>query len=139
MAVGCKMQAGTAYIEKHNQVAAFFTRIYFLPYLPKTRDILQKIANNKARILCDFPIQINKQALANQPDILLTDKNQKPVLIIERAKKLKKYQKLKITREDMESESQSGLSGGGNISVPQHILNWKSGSNNTVELPFLWS
>lgn len=39
------------------------------------------LENNKAMILWEFATQLDKQVLANQPDIAVIDKNQKSALV----------------------------------------------------------
>ena len=63
--------------------------------------------NNRAKILWDFSFQTDKQLLANQPDIVVVDKEQKRVVVIDVAipadanirkkehEKVEKYQGLK--------------------------------------------
>ena len=67
--------------------------------------------NNKAKPLWDLPIQTDRKLLANQPDIVIVDKQKKEAVVIDIAvprdsniknkehEKLEKYQGLK---EDLE-------------------------------------
>ena len=85
---GCKIQAGTAYTERHNQVAGIVYRNICTVYgldPPKSRwEIPQKVVeNDRAKILWDFQIQADRQVLANQPDIVVVDKDQKTVVAID--------------------------------------------------------
>ena len=118
------MQAGTAYTERHNQVAGIVYRNICSEYgldPPKSRwETPQKVVeNNRAKLLWDFQIQTDRKVLANQPDIVVVDK-QKEAVVIDVAvpsdsnikkneyEKLEKYQGLK---EDVEGEGHSGPSG----------------------------
>ena len=85
---GCKMQAGTAYTERHNQVAGIVYRNICSEYgldPPKSRwETPQKVVeNNRAKLLWDFPIQKNRKVLANQPDIVVIDKQKKDAVVID--------------------------------------------------------
>ena len=67
--------------------------------------------NNKAKPLWDLPIQTDRKLLANQPDIVIVDKQKKEAVVIDIAvprdsniknkehEKLERYQELK---EDLE-------------------------------------
>ncbi len=69
------------------------------------------VENDRAKILWDFQIQTDKMAIANQPDIVVVDKQRKTAVVIEVAipsdnnikkkehEKLKKYQGM---REELE-------------------------------------
>lgn len=75
-------QAGTAYTERHHQIAGIvFRNICTVCGIdpPKTRwEFPEKIVKNKrARILQDFRIQRSRQILINQPNIVVKDENQK--------------------------------------------------------------
>ena len=39
--------------------------------------------NNRAKVLWDFSFQTDKQLLANQPDIVVVDKEQRRVVVID--------------------------------------------------------
>ncbi|TWW69263.1 hypothetical protein D4764_18G0000690 [Takifugu flavidus] len=109
---GCKMLAGKAYMERHNQVAGIVYRNICTEYgleVPGTRwETPPKVVENKqAKILWDLQIQTVKMLMANQPDIVVVDKHQKTVVVIDVAilsdsnirkkehEKLEKYQGLK--------------------------------------------
>ena len=76
---------------------------------PKSRwETPQKVVeNNRAKLLWDFPIQTDRKVLANQPDIVVVDKQKKGAIVINIAvlsdsnikkkeyEKLEKYQRLK--------------------------------------------
>ncbi|TKS67246.1 Multidrug resistance protein 1 [Collichthys lucidus] len=113
------MLAGSAYMERHNQVAGIVYRNICNQYgieVPKSRwAIPQKVAeNNRAKVLWDFSFQTDKQVLANQPDIVVLDKEQKRVVVIDVAipadanirkkehEKLEKYQGLKEQLEQID-------------------------------------
>ena len=71
------MQAGTAYTERHNQVAGIVYRNICSKYgldPPKSRwETPQKVVkNNRAKLLWDFQIQTDRKILANQP-VLYTE------------------------------------------------------------------
>ncbi|TWW75426.1 hypothetical protein D4764_13G0000880 [Takifugu flavidus] len=69
---GCKMLAGKAYMERHNQ--------YGLEFPGSRWETPPKVLENKqAKILWDFQIQTDKMVVANQPDIVVVDKHQKTV------------------------------------------------------------
>lgn len=78
------MQARRTYIERHNQIAGITYRnncsIYGLGPSQGQMGNSQKIVENKAKILF-FSIQTCKM-LADQPNIVLTDKNLKLALVI---------------------------------------------------------
>ncbi|TWW66946.1 hypothetical protein D4764_20G0009780 [Takifugu flavidus] len=61
------MLAGKAYMERHNQGET----------PPKV------LENKQAKILWDFQIQTDKMVVANQPDIVVVDKHQKRVVVID--------------------------------------------------------
>ena len=112
------MLAGSAYMERHNQVAVIVYRNICTQYgleVPKPQwDITPKVVeNNKAKILWNFSFQTDKQLLANQPDIVVVDREQKRVVVIDVAipadanirkkehEKIEKYQGLKEQLEQM--------------------------------------
>ena len=85
---GCKKLAGTAYTERHNQVALIVYRkickVYDLEVPQKWWDIPEKVTeNDRAKILWDFHIQTDKKVVANQPDIVLVDKGKNSAIIID--------------------------------------------------------
>ena len=115
---GCKILAGSAYMERHNQVAGIVYRNICTQYgieVPKSQWAApQKVAeNNRAKVLWDFSFQTDKQVLANQPDIVVVDKEQKKAVVIDVAipadanirkkehEKVEKYQGLKEQLEQM--------------------------------------
>jgi hypothetical protein len=108
---GCTQLAGTAYTERHNQVALIVYRnicqVYDLETPRNWWEIPEKVVENeKAKILWDFHIQTDKQVMANQPDIVIVDKEKKVATIIDIAvpmdinikakehEKIEKYQPL---------------------------------------------
>lgn len=113
---GCKQLAGTAYTERHNQVANIIYRQICETYdleTPKNwwETPNKAIENSKAKILWDFYIQTDKQVLANQPDIVIIDKDKKQATIIDIAipndyniqdKEKEKVQKYQPLREELE-------------------------------------
>ena len=81
------MQAGTAYTERHIQMAGIVYRNICSEYgldPPKSRwETPQKVVkNNRARLLWVFPIQTDGKVLANQPDIVIIDKQKKEAVVI---------------------------------------------------------
>ncbi|TWW59398.1 hypothetical protein D4764_06G0009280 [Takifugu flavidus] len=124
---GCRMLAGKAYMERHNQVAGIVYRNICTEYgleVPGSRweTPLKVLENKQAKILWDFQIQTDKMVVANQPDIVVVDKHQKTVVVIDVAipsdssirkkehKKLEKYQGLKEETENVGHEGNSGPS-----------------------------
>ena len=113
---GCKMLAGSAYMERHNQVAGIVYRNICTQYgleVPKSQwAIPQKVVeNNRAKVLWDFSIQTDKQLLANQPDIVVVDKERKRAVVIDvaipadaniRKKEHEKVDKYQGLREQLE-------------------------------------
>ncbi|TWW67366.1 hypothetical protein D4764_02G0004070 [Takifugu flavidus] len=112
------MLAGKAYMERHNQVAGIVYRKFCTKYgleVPGSRwETPPKVVENKqAKILWDFQIQTDKMMVTNQPDIVMVDKHQKTVVVIDVAipsdsnirkkehEKLEKYQGLKEEIERM--------------------------------------
>uniref|UniRef100_A0A3B5PPD0 Reverse transcriptase domain-containing protein n=1 Tax=Xiphophorus maculatus TaxID=8083 RepID=A0A3B5PPD0_XIPMA len=113
---GCKILAGKAYMERHNQVAGIVYRNICAEYGLETPgskwETPPKVAENaRAKILWDFQIQTDKMVMANQPDIVVVDKQQRKAVVIDVAipsdcnirkkehEKLEKYQGL---REELE-------------------------------------
>ncbi|XP_078017068.1 uncharacterized protein LOC144458442 [Epinephelus lanceolatus] len=109
---GCTMQAGSAYMERHNQVPGIVYRNICTQYrlkVPKSQwDTPPKVdENNRAEILWDFSFQTDKQLLANLPDIVVVDKYQERAVVVDVAipansniskkehEKVEKYQWLK--------------------------------------------
>ncbi|TWW53461.1 uncharacterized protein LOC130519722 [Takifugu flavidus] len=113
---GCKMLAGKAYMERHNQVAGIVYRNICTEYgleVPGTRwETPPKVVENEqAKILWDFQIQTDKMVVANQPDIVVVDKHQKTVVVIDvaipndgniRKKEHEKLEKYRGLKEEME-------------------------------------
>jgi hypothetical protein len=108
---GCKQLVGTAYTERHNQVALVVYRkicdVYDLEKPSQWWEVPERVKENeKAKILWDFHIQTDKQVQANQPDIVIVDKESKKAVIIDIAvpsdfnikskeqEKIEKYQPL---------------------------------------------
>ena len=98
--VGRKMQAGTAYMERHNHMAGIVCRNicaeYRLEVSESKCELPPKVVENDwAKILWDFQIQTDKQVRTNQLDIVVVDKLQKKAAVIdaeeEGYKKLEKY------------------------------------------------
>ncbi|KAF7664173.1 hypothetical protein LDENG_00185720 [Lucifuga dentata] len=106
------MLAGTAYTERHNQVAGIVHSNICAEYgleVPKAKwETPPKVVENgRARVLWDFKFQTDKQVLANQPDTVVVDKEQKRAIVIDVAvpadsnirkkehEKIEKYQGLK--------------------------------------------
>ena len=85
---GCTKLAGTAYMERHNQVALIVYRNICKTYNIETPknwwEYPEKVVeNDQAKILWDFHIQTDKQVRANQPDIVIVDKDKKEATIID--------------------------------------------------------
>ncbi|TWW64336.1 hypothetical protein D4764_03G0013440 [Takifugu flavidus] len=106
------MLAGKAHMERHNQVAGKVYRNICTEYGLEVQgarwETPPKVLENKqAKMLWDFQIQTDKMVVANQPDIVVVDKPQNTVVVIDVAipsdsnirkkehKKLEKYQELK--------------------------------------------
>ncbi|TWW69428.1 ATP-dependent Clp protease proteolytic subunit, mitochondrial [Takifugu flavidus] len=109
---GCKMLAGKAYMERHNQVAGIVYRNICTEYgleVPGSRwETPTKVLENKqAKILWDFQIQTHKMVVVNQPDIVVVDKHRKTVVVIDVAIlsdsniRKKEHEKLKEEMERM--------------------------------------
>ncbi|XP_051916213.1 uncharacterized protein LOC127597287 isoform X2 [Hippocampus zosterae] len=113
---GCKMLAGKAYMERHNQVAGIVYRNICAEYgleTPRSKwETPPKVVeNDRAKIMWDFQIQTDKMVMANQPDIVIIDKGQRKAVVVDVAvpsdgnirkkehEKLEKYQGL---REELE-------------------------------------
>ncbi|XP_054913489.1 uncharacterized protein LOC129377515 [Poeciliopsis prolifica] len=113
---GCKILAGKAYMERHNQVAGIVYRNICAEYgleTPRSKwETPPKVVENaRAKILWDFQIQTDKMVMANQPDIVVVDKHQRKAVVVDVAipsdcnirkkehEKLEKYQGL---REELE-------------------------------------
>ncbi|KAF7641260.1 hypothetical protein LDENG_00287520 [Lucifuga dentata] len=82
------MLAGTAYTERHNQVAGIVYRNicakYGLEVLKSKWETPPKVVeNSRAKVLWDFKFQTDQQLLANQPDMVVVDKEQKRALVID--------------------------------------------------------
>ncbi|KAF7649100.1 hypothetical protein LDENG_00146690 [Lucifuga dentata] len=83
----CKMLAGTAYTERHNQVAGIVYRNICAKYrleVPKSKwETPPKVVENgRDKVLWDFKFQTDKQLLDNQPDMMVVDKEQKRAVVI---------------------------------------------------------
>ncbi|KAK7930437.1 hypothetical protein WMY93_006832 [Mugilogobius chulae] len=113
---GCKMLAVKAYMERHNQVAGIVYRNICAEYgleTPRSKwETPPKVVeNDRAKILWDFQIQTDRMVMANQPDIVVVDKEQRRAVVVDVAipsdgnirrkehEKLEKYQGL---REELE-------------------------------------
>ena len=103
-------------MERHNQVAGIVYRNICTQYgleVPKSQWAKpQKVVeNNRAKVLWDFSIQTDKQLLANQPDIVVVDKERKRAVVIDvaipadaniRKKEHEKVEKYQGLREQLE-------------------------------------
>lgn len=104
------MQAVTVYMEHHNQVTGIVYRnisAEYVSFMVKMEDASKVIENDQATILWDFQIHADKMVMANQPDVVVADKQQKRTIVIDvtvpsdtttkqkEHKKLEKYQGLK--------------------------------------------
>ena len=113
---GCSKLAGTAYMERHNHLAAIVYRTicseYDLEHSGKPRDIPERVVqNDHAKLLWDFHIQTDIRLKHNQPDIVLVDHRTRTCLIIDIAvprdenirekeqEKVDKYEPLRIELE----------------------------------------
>uniref|UniRef100_A0A3P9J433 Carbohydrate sulfotransferase n=1 Tax=Oryzias latipes TaxID=8090 RepID=A0A3P9J433_ORYLA len=97
---GCKMLAGKAYMERHNQVAGIIYRNMCAEYeleTPRSKwETPPKVVENeRAKILWDFQIQADRMVMANQPDIVVVDKEQRKAVMA----KLKHYTKFLFVRD----------------------------------------
>ncbi|XP_055368940.1 uncharacterized protein LOC129604854 [Betta splendens] len=109
---GCKMLAGKAYMERHNQLAGIVYRNICAEYgleTPRSKwETPPKVVDNeRAKILWDFQIQTDRMVMANQPDIVVVDKEQSKAVVVDVAipsngnirkkehEKLEKYQGLR--------------------------------------------
>ncbi|KAF7665893.1 hypothetical protein LDENG_00129980 [Lucifuga dentata] len=113
---GCKMLAGTAYTERHNQAAGIVYRIICAEYgleVPKSKWETPPtvVENGRAKVLWDFKFQTDKQLLANQPDMVVVDKEQKRAIVIDvavpadsniRKKEHEKIEKYQGPKEELE-------------------------------------
>jgi len=82
------MQAGTAYMECHNQVAGIVYRNICTKYgleapSSKRKTPPKVVEKNQAKILWDFQIQTDKLVMASQPDIVLVHKLKKKTVVID--------------------------------------------------------
>lgn len=110
------MLEGMVYMQQHNQVAGIVSSNicggFGLEDLRSKGDTSPGVVeNNQAKLPWDFQIQTDKVLMANQPDIVVADKQRRKVVIIDVAihgdskirekedKELKKYQGL---RQDLE-------------------------------------
>ena len=85
---GCKQLAGNAYTERHNHVTGVVYRSLCDEYgLNKPQHWWEAPGkvneNDRAKILWDFYIRTDKHVLANQPDIVVVDKENKRATIID--------------------------------------------------------
>ena len=110
------MPAGKAYTARHNNVAGIMYRNICTEYgldPPKSRwETPQTVVeNNRAKVLWDFHIQTDRKVLANQPDIVIVDKQKKEAAVIEvavpsdsnmRKKEYKKLEKYRGMKEELE-------------------------------------
>jgi hypothetical protein len=113
---GCKQLAGTAYMERHNHVAGVVYRglctRYGLTQPQHWWEIPSKVnEDNRAKILWEFHVQTDKHILANQPDIIVVDKEENQATIIDIAvpndynissKERDKVEKYQPLREEIE-------------------------------------
>lgn len=77
-----KMQAGTIYMKRYNEVIAIVYRnicAKFEVELPNSQwDTSHEVVDkSKAKILWDFNFQTDKQLLSNQPDIVVVAKDRR--------------------------------------------------------------
>ena len=105
-ALGTRSIEAGVYTEQYNQVTVIVYRNICSEYgldPPKSSwETLQKIVeNNRAKLLWDSPIQTERKVLANQPDIVVIDKQKKDTVVTDIAVtrdsniKKKEYEKLK--------------------------------------------
>ncbi|KAK7925836.1 hypothetical protein WMY93_008146 [Mugilogobius chulae] len=85
---GCKMLAGKAYMELHNQLAGIVYRNICVEYgleTPRSKwETPPKVVeNDRAKILWDFQIQTDRMVMANQPDIVVVDKEQRRAVVVD--------------------------------------------------------
>ncbi|KAK7881151.1 hypothetical protein WMY93_029560 [Mugilogobius chulae] len=107
---------GKVYMERHNQVAGIVYRNICAEYgleTPRSKwETPSKVVDNdRAKILWDFQIQTDRMVMANQPDIVVVDKEQRKAVVVDVAipsdgnirrkehEKLERYQGL---REELE-------------------------------------
>jgi len=72
IAAGCKMQAGTTYMERHNPVAGIVCRNICGEYRwevskSEWETPPKVVENDRSKILWDFQVQTNKLVMADQP------------------------------------------------------------------------
>ncbi|CAL9694852.1 unnamed protein product [Knipowitschia caucasica] len=89
---GCKMLAGRAYMERHNQVAGIVYRNICAEYgleTPRSKwETPPKVVENeRAKILWDFQIQTDRMVMANQPDIVVVDKGQRTAVVVDKGQR----------------------------------------------------
>ncbi len=116
---GCKMQAGTAYMGRHNQVAGIVYKNIWTEY---GLEVLRSgwttppkvVKNDLAKMLWDLQIQTDKLVIASQPDIVFIDKQQKMAVVIDVAipsdsnitkKEQEKHEKYRGLKEKLEKMS----------------------------------
>ncbi|XP_037549573.1 usherin [Nematolebias whitei] len=85
---GCKIQAGKAYMEHHEQAAGIVYRNICAKYgleVPqlKLETPPKVVEKGRTKILWDFQIQTDKQVMANQLDIVVVDKREKKGVVID--------------------------------------------------------
>lgn len=83
---GCKMLAGRAHMERHDQVAGIGYRNSCaengLEALRSKWETPPKVVeNDKAKILWDFQMQTGKLVMTDQPDIAVEDKHQRNAVV----------------------------------------------------------
>jgi len=66
---GCKMRAGTAYMECHNQVVGIVDSNIWSQSLKVKMGDTSKGGGGRDRVLLDFQIQTDKQVMVNQLEI----------------------------------------------------------------------
>ena len=85
---GCKILAGKAYLERHNQVANILHRNiskeFGFDVSANWWDLPEKVCENeKVKILWDFYLQTDRKVLANKPDIVVVNKQDRQAWIID--------------------------------------------------------
>ena len=110
------MLAGKAYMERHNQVAGIVYRNICTEYgleTPRSKwETPPKVVeNDRAKVLWDFQIQTDRMVMANQPDIVVVDKEQRKAVVVDiaipsdcniRKKEHEKLEKYQALREELE-------------------------------------
>uniref|UniRef100_A0A3Q0T2E5 Aminopeptidase n=1 Tax=Amphilophus citrinellus TaxID=61819 RepID=A0A3Q0T2E5_AMPCI len=105
------MQAGTAYTERHNQMAGIVYRNICATYglgLPKSQweTPLKMTENNRAKVMWDFEFQTETQQhlQANQPDIAAKEKT---AIVIDPSRQ--RHQKRRSARRQRSTKKKTGL------------------------------